>query len=316
MLISFKSLADQNHGFEVSCYEQQAEIGGMWNYEWKCGTDSNGELSHSSMYQRLFTNAPKECLECPNYTFKDHFGDKKFGSYPPRIVVEDYIKGRADKFGVRENIKFNTSVKMVKFSEETKKFTVDAITYPEKTTITEIFDYVVVATSHFTVPNWPEFPGVDTFPGRVMHSHDFKNGLEMKDKRVLIVGTSYSAEDIASNSLKYGAKGVVASWRTAPMAFADWPENYENVPLMTKVDGETVHFKDGTSRDDIDVILFATGFIHHFPFMEDKLKLKPARNSYYLENLWKGVNYEKGGEGKLFYMGMTNLVYTLPMFDV
>jgi len=135
---------------------------------------------------------------------------------------------------------------MVHFDKGTNLFTVDAYHYPTKTMMTNIFDYVVVATSHFSVPNWPETPGIETFPGRVLHSHDFKNGLEMKDKTCLIMGTSYSAEDIASNCLKYGAKAIVASWRTNPMGFADWPSNYENVPLMTKIDGKTVHFKDGS----------------------------------------------------------------------
>ena len=31
----------------------------------------------------------------------------------------------------------------------------------------EIFDYVIVATGHFWAPNFPEFPGIDKFPGRV-----------------------------------------------------------------------------------------------------------------------------------------------------
>jgi len=49
--------------------------------------------------------------------------------------------------------------------------------------------------------------------------------------------------------------------------------------------------------------------------MADDLTLIPERNAYYLKDLWKCVLYEKGGNDKLWYMGMQNLVYTLPMFD-
>lgn len=126
----------------------------------------------------------------------------------------------------------------------------------------------------------------------------------MKDKMLLVVGTSYSAEDIASQCLKFGAKGIVASYRTNPMAFKDWPSNYVNVPLLERVEGQTVYFKDGTSRDDIDVIMFATGFKHHLPFMAENLKFMPERNSYYPEDLYKVVLFEKGGNDKLFYLGM------------
>ena len=48
---------------------------------------------HGSMYRNLWSNAPKEAnLEYPDYTFEDHFG-KPIGSYPPREVLYDYLKG-------------------------------------------------------------------------------------------------------------------------------------------------------------------------------------------------------------------------------
>ena len=47
---------------------------------------------HGSMYQGLWTNAPKECYEFPDYTFEDHFG-KPIPSYPPREVFYDYLTG-------------------------------------------------------------------------------------------------------------------------------------------------------------------------------------------------------------------------------
>ena len=37
----------------------------------------------------------------------------------------------------------------------------------------EIFDYVVVSTGHFSVPYIPEYEGMKSFPGRILHGHDF-----------------------------------------------------------------------------------------------------------------------------------------------
>ena len=56
------------------------------------GTDGYGEPVHGSMYQGLWSNGPKECLEFPDYTFDEHFG-KAIPSYPPREVLYDYLKG-------------------------------------------------------------------------------------------------------------------------------------------------------------------------------------------------------------------------------
>ena len=70
------------------------------------------------------------------------------------------------------------------------------------------FDWVVCATGHFSVPHVPEFPGFDTFPGRLMHAHDFRRTEEFVGKNLLLVGASYSAEDIGLQCKKYGAKSI------------------------------------------------------------------------------------------------------------
>ena len=56
------------------------------------GLDENGEPVHCSQYRDLFSNGPKECLEFPEYTFADHYG-KAIPSFPPRVVLEDYLRG-------------------------------------------------------------------------------------------------------------------------------------------------------------------------------------------------------------------------------
>ena len=51
----------------------------------------------------------------------------------------------------------------------------------------ERFDYLMVASGHYSVPFVPLYPGVDRFPGRVMHSHDFRDACEFANQRLLIV---------------------------------------------------------------------------------------------------------------------------------
>ena len=81
---------------DVVCYEKASNWGGLWNYNWRCGTDQNGEPVHGSMYRYLWSNGPKEALEFPDYTFEDHFG-KAIPSFPPREVLFDYLQGKTIK---------------------------------------------------------------------------------------------------------------------------------------------------------------------------------------------------------------------------
>ena len=294
---------------DVVCFEKQENWGGLWLYNWRTGLDEFGEPVHGSMYRYLWSNGPKEGLEFADYSFEEHFG-KQIASYPPRAVLWDYIKGRVEKANVRDWIRFKTPVRNVSYDDSAKMFNVTSHDLDKDKTTTEQFDNVVVASGHFSTPNVPNFDGFDQFNGRILHAHDFRDAVEFKDKRILIIGTSYSAEDIGSQCWKYGAKSITVSHRTGPMGY-NWPDNWKEVPLLTKVDGNTATYKDGSS-EDIDAIILCTGYQHHFPFMADELKLSTA-NRLATADLYKGVAFVHNPE--LFYLGMQDQWYTFNMFD-
>lgn len=294
---------------EIVCYEKQSDLGGLWNYNWRTGVDEHGAPVHGSMYRYLWSNGPKECLEFADYSFMEHFG-QPIASYPPRAVLFDYIKGRIDKTDIRKWIKFNHMVRDTTYSEETGKFTLVARDNVAKKETKEEFDFVVVASGHFSTPNVPHYPGFETFTGRLLHAHDFRDALDFKGKDILIIGTSYSAEDISSQCYKYGVKSVTMSWRTAPMGFK-WPDNFSTVPALKSVEGQTCHFIDGTSKT-VDAIILCTGYLHYFPFLSDDLRLE-TNNRLYPSNLYKGVMWYNNP--KLFYIGMQDQWYTFNMFD-
>ena len=292
---------------EVVCFEKQSNWGGLWNYTWRTGLDEFGEPVHGSMYRYLWSNGPKEGLEFADYSFEEHFG-KQIASYPPRAVLFDYIQGRVEKAGVRDWIKFNHAVRDVQY--DSGIFTVTVKDLVNDRLVVEDFDHVIVANGHFSTPNVPHFDGFDKFPGRVLHAHDFRDAVEFKDKDILIIGTSYSAEDIGSQCWKYGCKSVTVSHRTAAMGY-DWPDNWQEVPLLTHLDGTTAHFKDGTSKT-IDAVILCTGYQHHFPFLPDTLRLKTA-NRLAAADLYKGVAFVDNPA--LFYLGMQDQWFTFNMFD-
>jgi trimethylamine monooxygenase len=294
---------------EVVCFEKQDNWGGLWNYTWRTGLDEYGEPVHGSMYRYLWSNGPKEGLEFADYTFEEHFG-KQIASYPPRAVLFDYIEGRVKRAGVRPWIRFRTPIRMVTWDEATGRFTVTAHDLKADHTYSETFDHVVVASGHFSTPNVPEFPGFPTFNGRILHAHDFRDAREFAGKDILIVGTSYSAEDIGSQCWKYGCRSVTVSHRTAPMGY-DWPDTWREVPLLDRVEGNTATFRDGSTAH-VDAIILCTGYLHHFPFLPDGLRLR-TRNRLATADLYRGVVWVRNP--RLFYLGMQDQWYTFNMFD-
>lgn len=293
---------------EIVCFERQADWGGQWNYTWRTGLDEHGEPVHSSMYRNLWSNGPKECLEFADYSFDEHFG-RAISSYPPRAVLWDYIKGRVERSGVRRHVRFRTAVRWV-VPDAAGGYALTSEDLTDGTTRTERFDQVVVATGHFSVPHVPAFPGIESFPGRVIHAHDFRGAEDLAGKNLLLIGSSYSAEDIGIQAHKMGAASVTFSYRTAPMGFG-WPATLEEKPLVTRFEGRRAFFADGTSRS-FDAVVLCTGYQHRFPFLPDELTLR-TRNVLYPDGLYKGVVFE--GAPDLYYLGMQDQWFTFNMFD-
>jgi len=309
-LRAFQSAASQGADIpEIVCFEKQSDWGGLWNYDWRTGVDENGEPCHGSMYRYLWSNGPKEGLEFADYSFEEHFG-RQIASYPPRAVLFDYIEGRVAKADVRKWIRFSTVVRWINYNPDTAQFTVTLHDHNSDSCYSEDFDHVVVASGHFSTPNVPHYEGFESFNGRILHAHDFRDAREFTNKDILILGTSYSAEDIGSQCWKYGCKSVTVAHRTAPMGF-DWPENWQEVPALLKVDGKTAYFKDG-SQKEVDAVILCTGYKHHFPFLPDDLRLKTV-NRLAAADLYKGVVWAHNPN--LFYLGMQDQWFTFNMFD-
>ena len=293
------------------CFEKQSEIGGAWTYTWRTGLDEYGESIHSSMYQNLRLNVPKEAIEYPEYPFIRHFQQESLSSFPSRKIMHEYLKGYAETNNILQYIEFNTVVKWVTYNSDTKQFDVLIRDLLKDEMRTEHYDYMIIATGHFHMSNVPYFEGIETFPGKVLHAHDFRHAQEFIGRNILIIGSSYSAEDIGLQCWKTGAKSVTFSYRTKPMGYK-WPNGCTEVCLVSKIQSNSVYFTDG-SRQEFDAIIFCTGYKHHFPFLADNLRLR-TDNCFYPSNLYKGIFWLD--EPHLIYLGMQDQAYSLNLFNV
>ena len=204
-------------------------------------------------------------------------------------------------------------VRRVDYHKDTDDFTVlskNLITDQEDA---ERFSHVIVAAGIFNTPNILTFPGIDTFLGRILHSHDFRDAKEYKDQRILVVGASNSAEDLALQTLKFGTKKITTCWRSKPMGFK-WPSGIDERPVVVRFEGKTAHFRD-VSSDELDTVLLCTGYKKHYQFLPDDLRLT-GRLTVYPPNLYKGTVWVQGGNDKLLYLGTQDQYYASTMFDV
>lgn len=65
--------------------------------------------------------------------------------------------------------------------------------------------WLVVATGENAEAVWPEMKGLKGFEGSVLHSSEYKSGIEFKGKKVLVVGCGNSGMEICVDLCDYGA---------------------------------------------------------------------------------------------------------------
>ena len=96
-LTSIKACLDV--GLNPVCFEQQTNLGGVWNYT----EDPRPNLA--SVHKSTITNTSKLFT-----AFSDFPAPKEFPNYMPQKLVQEYIELYAKEFDLAKYVKFNTKV--------------------------------------------------------------------------------------------------------------------------------------------------------------------------------------------------------------
>ncbi|MEU5315391.1 NAD(P)/FAD-dependent oxidoreductase [Streptomyces sp. NPDC021056] len=92
---------------------------------------------------------------------------------------------------------------------------------------------VVVATGYNHTPLVPDWPGLATYPGELVHAADYRNPQPYAGRDVLVVGIGNTGAEIAVDLVEGGAERVRLSVRTAPhivrRSTAGWAAQYTGV---------------------------------------------------------------------------------------
>lgn len=252
-LVAIKHCIDNE--FEVIAFEKQDELGGAWIY-----TDETGVEVHSSMYQNLITNIPKEVMQFPD--FPNSLEDRSFVTSEK---ILKYLNLYADNFGLKKFIKFSHEVMRVRpLFDDTWEVLVKQCNKLE----TFNFDAVLICNG-FSVPKMPKIPGQDIFKGKQMHSHDYRKAKVFEHEKVLLIGSGPSGIEMALEIGKFAKKVYWSdhSLRTYGRKINLTPaECVSKKPDVKEIGENSVTFEDGSSAD-ITMIAYATGYDFKFPFL-------------------------------------------------
>ncbi|RMF18386.1 MAG: NAD(P)/FAD-dependent oxidoreductase [Gammaproteobacteria bacterium] len=102
--------------------------------------------------------------------------------------IKAYMQECARAFGLAPHLRFNTEVTGARWDESTQCWHVRLGDQGEMSA-----RYFILATGPLHHPNTPDIPGLKDFRGPVVHTARWDDALDLKGKRVAVIGTGASA---------------------------------------------------------------------------------------------------------------------------
>ena len=194
-LTASKSLGDW--GVSYTCFEASDDVGGNWYFR-----NPNGR---SSAYRSLHIDTSKSAI-----SFADFPMDERYPDFPHHTEIHQFLREYADRFALRDRIRFNTAV------EHAERLPGGGWEVRTADGETHEFETLLVCNGHHWDPSVPHFPG--SFDGPTIHSHHYIDPgepLDLYGKRVVVVGIGNSGVDIVSELSRKGvAAKVILSTRS------------------------------------------------------------------------------------------------------
>ncbi|CAL0314299.1 unnamed protein product [Lupinus luteus] len=273
-LVTARELRREGH--EVVVFERGNQIGGTWVYNPDVesdplGMDPNRYVIHSSLYDSLRTNLPRECMGFRDYPFikRDEKG-RDSRRFPSHREVLMYLKDFAANFGIGELVRLETEVVIVELGEG-GKWRVKSRPLKSNNERVEIYDAVVICNGHHVQPRIAHIPGINAWRGQQMHSHNYRTPKPFRDQVVVIIGGAASAFDI-SREIATVAKQVHIADRSIKEDKQGKVPGHDHMWLHSTIEsvhGSTVVFQHGKAVS-ADFIVHCTGYKYDFPFLETK----------------------------------------------
>jgi cation diffusion facilitator CzcD-associated flavoprotein CzcO len=320
-------LLAEKHFDQIDVFEQRSSVGGAWNYSpSSCKRDVSITVPHldpnepvekptwvdrpdgmreavfvSPVYDLLETNIPKELMR---------YAEKPFPPqtqlFPKHHTVKQYLEDYAEE--VKNTVQFETQVVDVQLKDPSSSTWV-VTTKNLRTSVAQadVYDAVVVASGHFTVPYLPDIPGIQnwdkSYPGAILHSKLYDSPEVFRNKKVVVVGSSASGLDIGAQINQVSMGKILASQKSDSYLSSSSPADKIICPeivefLSPASHDRAIRFADGRIEAQIDAIVFCTGYFYSFPFLSS---LEPP----VITHGWRTMNTYR----HLFYIDHPTLAF-------
>ncbi|MGH8860310.1 MAG: flavin-containing monooxygenase [Jatrophihabitantaceae bacterium] len=203
--------------------ERGSEVGGTWR---------------DNTYPGAACDVPSHL-----YSYSFELNPNWSRSFSPRAEIQQYLRDTAAKYGVLDKHLFDTEVTEARWDEDEQRWLVDTTNGAFSATV------LVGAVGALAEPQLPDIPGIGGFAGEVFHSARWNHDVDLRGKRVALIGTGASAIQIGPE-LAGQVSRLDVYQRTAPWVLprGDRPYTraerlaFKHVPLAQRLSREAIYW--------------------------------------------------------------------------
>ncbi|KAJ7512020.1 putative dimethylaniline monooxygenase [Mycena galericulata] len=196
-------------GFDATCYERRAQVGGLWAY--------SEDKTMTSALRSTVANISKYTCGMSDFPMPD-----KYPHHLSQSEFQEYMNSYAKHFGLHKHIVFNALLKQVTRNKEDTKWRLELIIDGEPRV--EEYDKVAFTHGYQTRAEMPALEGRDKFEGPVIHTQAYRHAEDFRNKKVVVIGMGSTAGDVLGELIPVASK-VYASHRRGIAIFPRWRNN-------------------------------------------------------------------------------------------
>jgi 4-hydroxyacetophenone monooxygenase len=162
-------------GYDHVVIEKNPDVGGTW---------------YENRYPGVGVDTPSHF-----YSYSFEITPEWHHYHPHGADMQQYLLHVADKYALRERIQFNSTVARLDYDDAAKMWDV---TVRRADGGEEVMRVNAVINAHGPVNRWkwPDLPGFDDFQGVKMHTAAWDTSVDLKGKKVAVIGTGASAAQL------------------------------------------------------------------------------------------------------------------------
>ena len=135
---------------------------------------------------------PGACCDIPSqlYSFSFARNPDWTSSYSPQPEIQEYLRRLAREYGVLDKTVLDTELEHAAWDDE-------AQVWRCRTTSGDVVAKTLISgTGGLSEPRLPEVEGIESFAGALFHSARWDHSVDLRGKRVAVIGTGASAIQI------------------------------------------------------------------------------------------------------------------------